>query len=560
LGLGGRTQALGAVVLRRGPEGSDGLSASKVMALGVLAGLLALGSLRVGGGGELLAFIALTPVLFCALRGIGAGALAGLCAGLVSYGAALCWLPAVLGRFESMSLVQAWLVFVVGVAYHGVQFVLFGVGAGVMAAVWRRAPECPRHGLAWIATVASLWVVLEWGYPGVVSWPLGGVMASNVFVRQAADLGGVYGLAFAATLLSATLALALQSTSRSYAPRLAVVVVAGLTCSLGTYGFWHVSSHESVNQISSVAVAIVQGAVPAWNSSGDLRAPNAWDIYERLTIRAISDASARDQTLPELIVWPETTLPVFLRDDTWPRARMERFVNGLGRPVLVGALDRAEIGFGAFNSAYLFQSNPVRRERDVYAKSVQVYHKSVLLPWAEYVPGGRWLSFMRRWRTTGEFTPGTERNLFVVEGDRGSAVPLRLAPSICFEVLQPGWFNSMVRSGASMLVNITDDAWLADTEGPQLHLQLARLRAVETRRWLVRASNSGISAVIDPTGEIVAAIPFGEPGTLMHLVTPSVYLTPYVRFGDWVVWMSCTIMIVATAVVAASERRSETVS
>jgi apolipoprotein N-acyltransferase len=160
----------------------------------------------------------------------------------------------------------------------------------------------------------------------------------------------------------------------------------------------------------------------------------------------------------------------------------------------------------------------------------------------EYVPGASGLPALRAWWTTGDFVSGTRRDAFVLEPGTDGKPPLRVAPSICVEGLQGGWFNPLVRAGAGLLVNITDDGWLAGSPGPELHLQLARMRSVETRRWLVRASNSGISAVIDPQGAIVASLPFGEAGTLMQAVQPSEQLTPYVRFGDWVVWVSLAIV------------------
>jgi apolipoprotein N-acyltransferase len=124
---------------------------------------------------------------------------------------------------------------------------------------------------------------------------------------------------------------------------------------------------------------------------------------------------------------------------------------------------------------------------------------------------------------------------------------VRVGPSICFEAIRPGWFNGLVREGAEVLVNLTDDSWFIDGVGPAQHLEMTRLRAVETRRWLVRASNSGISAIIDPSGEIVASLPFGTVGVLDHRIGLSNRRTPYVLCGDWIIIVSAITAVAAIA-------------
>jgi len=116
---------------------------------------------------------------------------------------------------------------------------------------------------------------------------------------------------------------------------------------------------------------------------------------------------------------------------------------------------------------------------------------------------------------------------------RGPSTRWAFAPSICIEAMLPGKYNKVVRDGAEFLVNVTDDGWFGDTAEAYQHLQAATMRAVETRRWLVRASNSGISASIDPTGRIVSSLPFGAVGVMDTYITPSSSLSLYVRYGNW---------------------------
>lgn len=128
-----------------------------------------------------------------------------------------------------------------------------------------------------------------------------------------------------------------------------------------------------------------------------------------------------------------------------------------------------------------------------------------------------------------------------------------LAPSICYEAISPGWFNDLVAGGAQVLMNLTDDGWFDDPRAAAQHLEMTRLRAVETRRWLVRASNSGASAVIDPFGEVVASLPYGAVGTLPYVVERRDDVTPYVRAGDWVVGAGALILV-GRALVAMRDR------
>ena len=121
---------------------------------------------------------------------------------------------------------------------------------------------------------------------------------------------------------------------------------------------------------------------------------------------------------------------------------------------------------------------------------------------------------------------------------------LRVAPSICFEAIHAGAFNALVRHAAGLLVNLTDDGWFASVNAAAQHLELTRLRAVETRRWLVRASNSGISAFIDPSGRVAASLPFGAIGVLRHRIEVGGPTTPYVRWGDWVLPLCAALTLV----------------
>ena len=123
-----------------------------------------------------------------------------------------------------------------------------------------------------------------------------------------------------------------------------------------------------------------------------------------------------------------------------------------------------------------------------------------------------------------------------------------MASSICVEAVYPGFNNDQLRQGADLLVNLSDDGWFGDSNLPYMHLQAVRWRSLEARRWMVRASNSGISAIIDPNGAVVASLPFGQPGSLRQRVFAETELTPFVRWGEWFVWVELVLLLMGCIV------------
>ena len=245
-----------------------------------------------------------------------------------------------------------------------------------------------------------------------------------------------------------------------------------------------------------------------------------------------------DSSVAGLVIWPETTIRAHLHDDQHFREALFDVAEKLQGPMLVGGLDVADHGNAEFNSLFVVSPNRT---------FAGVYHKTRLLPFAEAVPlPSSW------WRTTGHFASGESPKLLVLPdavlnaADSGPG-SLLIAPSICYEALFPGFFNRTVRDGAELLINITDDSWFGDTNAPWQHLQGAIFRAVETRRPLVRASNSGISAIIDPSGRITARTGLFTRTVMQGAITPTHGQTLFVRCGDWFAWL-CVVVAIAYCV------------
>ncbi|ULQ56773.1 apolipoprotein N-acyltransferase [Flavihumibacter rivuli] len=260
-----------------------------------------------------------------------------------------------------------------------------------------------------------------------------------------------------------------------------------------------------------------------------------------------------------LVIWPETALnlPNGIEEDSirknyflmpvWaflkkhPQIRLVtgvegfRLFNSATKTVYSRRIPDTDIWYDSYNSAALLDSNGMASS----------YHKSKLVPGVETLPS--FLRFMANWfeqfgGTTGGYARQDDRTVLT-----DSLHGFKIAPAICYESIYGEFLTGFVRNGANLLCVITNDGWWGNTAGHKQHLAYARLRAIETRRWVVRSANTGISAVIDPTGKIVDSKGWDEAAVLKHDVPQKEELTVYVRFGDILskLMVSMAILILA---------------
>jgi apolipoprotein N-acyltransferase len=261
---------------------------------------------------------------------------------------------------------------------------------------------------------------------------------------------------------------------------------------------------------ATVPVAVVQGNIDQgvkWDAA--FRA-ETFRIYETLTRQA---APGR-----RLVVWPEAAVPVYLRHDPAALDWLTRLAAEVEVPLLVGAPDAYRQGpaIRYLNSAFLVRGQGVADR----------YDKMHLVPFGEYVPLKGVLFFVQAIAAEiGDFSPGSRRVIFPLAGAPFGTV-------ICYEIIFPDLFRRMVAEGASFMVNITNDAWFGDSGGPLQHLAMVPLRAVENGVAVVRAANTGVSALVDPAGTIRAELGLGRRGTLAGEVPLRRATTFYTRVGD----------------------------
>jgi len=228
-----------------------------------------------------------------------------------------------------------------------------------------------------------------------------------------------------------------------------------------------------------------------------------------------------------LIVWPETAVEDWVPEnlaqlppDVMPALSSQKSYFIFGAKSFLGNLFGP--GFKAFNTAFL---------TDGQGRVLTRYHKQVLLAFGEYLPFSSILSKLPAMPFSDGFTPGEgPHTLDLANG-------IKIAPLICYEDLMPELSRAFVKtSKANVLVNLTNDAWYGKTVAPWQHARLAQWRAIETRRTLLRVTNTGVTSVINAKGEMTQALPIFTPAVLKAQVDILEGETLYTRFGDWFAW------------------------
>lgn len=375
----------------------------------------------------------------------------------------------------------------------------------------------------WPFICASLWVGLEFilgkalsGFP----WGLVGyTQYKNLYVIQIADILGVYGISFIIVLVNSVLAgmFIEQLIRRRLIFILEVLITLILLVTFIGYGVYSVSLwREGKEKGMRIKLAIVQGNVDQsikWNPAYQ---EETIEKYERLT------STTRDFD-PSLIIWPETALPFFFQDKDF-------FLSKRVKDIAIK--EKAWLIFGS--PAYRDTKNGAIYYNRAYLLSPQgeikgYYDKVHLVPFGEYVPLRSLFPFFRRLvEATGEFEPGSSLSPLDMDGVKAGVL-------ICYEAIFPELSQRLVQRGANLLVNLTNDAWFGLSSAPYQHLSMAVLRAVETRRPLIRSANTGISAFVNPDGSIASSSPIFEDRVIQGIVyiSDGEQLTPYVKYGHF---------------------------
>jgi apolipoprotein N-acyltransferase len=458
-------------------------------------------------GWDLLGWVVLAPVLALAATAPSArrAALEGWVGGLAFFGPLLRWLDHTFTNFSTMPRPLAPVVVLLLAGYCAL---FWGAVAATVAGLVRR---WGREAL-WLAP--ALWVGAEVARAHFLSgfpWGLLGYIPSGrLTVIQVAAWTGVYGVSALVVLVNTLLArLALGGPHRTLA--LAAVLVAAVLGGVLGLGQARLARVEAgLASRPTVPVALVQG-----NIAQSLKwEPGARDA----TLRTYGDLTRQAAPGRRLVVWPEAAMPAYVRLDPAALAWLTDLAAEVKTPLLIGAPDafqeRSVTRY--LNSAFLVGSPGLLLR----------YDKIHLVPFGEYVPLKRLLFFVEAIAAEiGDFSPGQRRVVFPLAGAPFGVV-------ICYEVIFPDLFRRFVQDGASFMVNITNDAWFGDSGGPLQHLAMVPLRAVENGVTVARAANTGVSALVAPTGAIGPRLELDRRGVLPVEVPAGAGGTFYTRHGD----------------------------
>ncbi len=504
-------------------------SGSQILAAG--SGVLFAMSLLSSAFG-VLGWICFVPLL-AALRGKTArqslqlGMISGTSMNLV----ALYWLVGTLTRFGGVPMVPSMVVIFVFCVYSSLQF-------GIFTWYISRFGLCSGKSVANALVISFAWVVAEFFFPVLFPYGIGASQGYYPTAIQVVDTLGVNFLGFLMLFANVSAFYLLDDMRQRRKPAFAppMISIAAIAIVLG-YGTLRIDEIEKLLETEPrVEIAMVQAN---FDYAGKT-------LHNEPVITEKHREMSREFTEADLVIWPETSVQYwFPEEDSVYRINHQTDVVPAGHPshFLIGGLSYAkdpalledgwdEEDLRKYNSAFLVdpQSNILGR-----------YSKTRLFLLGEYFPWiNEELKFLKRvFPMIGDLTPGEGARVLEVPGKN-----IRIGPLICYEDMMAELSRNYAKTGANLLVNLTNDAWFGKSAAPYQHLLLSVPRAVETRRYLVRATNSGVSAIVSPTGKIEARTGiFTEESLKGEVVLIDSIETLYTKVGDIFAWIALAVTI-----------------
>ena len=491
-------------------------------------------------------------------RPLRRGFLIGYLCGVLWYMGNCYWVRDTMLRYGDMPPMAPTLLLIGYSMVLGLYFGLFGWGVALV----RRATSSTRLALAFAPV---LWAALELAASRITSVPwdqLGYSQVDNTLVNQLAPWTGVYGISFVLVGVNALLTGGLLLESRPHIGHRDRIILRAIGVLLMMAGAAGVSIPPPQPAPTASAVLIQ----PNLDVAGEnlWSRPGEWEQhiaeFKRLAgeqcktyIAGIPQTNAPTgeiicppyPTHPDLVVWPESPAP-FIEGDARFQQALRSIAHDVQAPLVVGNIgmdfSAEDRSWRTYNSALVVSADGARVGR---------YDKIHLVPFGEYIPFKNLLFFAHK--LTGQvsnFTRGDERKVFILPSSNGDRH--RYGVFICYESVFADEVRHFAQLGAEVLVNISDDGWYGDTSAPWQHLNMARMRAIENRRWILRDTNNGITAVIDPYGRVRQSIPRHQTDALPAGYAFRSDVTFYTAHGDIFGWL-CVLL--SSIVIAWSGRK-----
>lgn len=417
--------------------------------------------------------------------------------------------------------------------YLGLYLALFGLLFGAIRRNWSLT--------AALISSPLLWIAVEFARDRVTGFPwdlLGYAQIDNLTLVKIAPWTGVFGLSLviaAVNMLWAMPVAKLRGTTTWL-----VLLLAGILTASSTW-LQFKGPVPAPAEASAMAVLVQENlsvGASAQNESRDAMLAS----FAKLSQHPDFPRQASVSGTPDLIAWPESPAS-FLDSDQAYRNFIEHLARSSSAPVLSDDLSFAgrnsDGGYNLYNSASFFKEDGSYGGR---------YDKIHLVPFGEYVPYKPLFFFAGHLLDGLPFIPGTQRVLFDDHGHKYGTF-------ICYESIFGDEIRQFVGNGAQVLVNLSDDGWYGDTSAPWEHLDMVRMRAIENNRWVLRSTNTGVTASIDPYGRIVDQMPRHVRGALLAKFNFTDGITFYTRHGDWIAWICAVLTGVLVGVSVLRSRR-----
>ena len=449
------------------------------------------------------------------LRGVPAAAMSGFWFGLGYFVPGLYWIG---DAFLVDAQTFAWLMpfAVLGLPAYLALFTAFGFALARL--IW------PRDASRVLALAACL-TISEWlrghlltGFP----WnSFGYALSEPLALAQTASLIGLWGMTFLCVAIFASPAVLIDGRAKGRLPWLVPAAAVLVLVAMGAFGALRLSTHPTA-MLDKVRLRIMQ---PNLEQDAKFNYSAKAAVMQRYL--ALSDRASGPQSTgvrdANILIWPESAFPFFLTREADVMAEIADFLPK-GTVLVTGSVRAPDLPPGsritrAYNSIYIIDHD---------GSVLQAYDKLHLVPFGEFLPFQDLLERLgleQLTRVQGGFIPGNVHNMLEIPG-----AP-RALPLICYEAIFPA--EVATRDGRpGWIINLTNDGWFGISTGPHQHMQQARLRAIEQGLPLVRAANTGISAVVDPVGRMVAQLNLGIEGVLDSRLPAAIAPTIYARAGD----------------------------
>lgn len=464
-----------------------------------------------------LAWFALIPLLYAAQGLTPLQAFrTGWFAGFLTYALLVYWVMIVMGQYGNLpwyATIPLWFALSAWLGlFHGLALSFL--------------PRAIRHNIPIWLVMPAAWVAADFlratfltGFPWTM---LGHSQYRMISLIQMADLMGVYGITALVVLVNSSLYLFIVHRQKSLQTTLVPTpIIISAICLAASVGYGHVRLNEPLHGGPPMTVALIQANIDQSVKWSPEYRDTTMDIFSRLSRTA---APSR----PDLVVWPESAAPFNFQERGSSSEQIQNLTRELGSYLLFGspATEQRQGRTHYLNSAFLLRPD---------GSQIGRADKLHLVPFGEYVPLASMLPFVKKMVAgIGDFSPGTTARTLPMANTAVGVL-------VCYEAVFPEIARRYTEAGSKVLVNVTNDAWFGRSSAPHQHLAMTVFRGIENRTPLVRAANTGISAIINQHGVIVAHSDLFREAVVTQSITPGTGTSFYQQFGDIFAWLCLSL-------------------